>query len=187
MIYLLNGVRIHPEMGFRAGDIQYPAGWLSKATVDELSTIGIQTRNDEPMPDQSWYISAQNTDGTWNSTPRDLTLMRDTLKQRIKDQARTRILQICPEWRQTNIVARGVEVILGLISSGNPFDSLSTEIKQEIVDGLAMWVSIKNIRAKSTALEAEIDATIDNAGISFETKTALLLTALSNSDAVWID
>lgn len=187
MIYLLNGVRIHPEMGFRAGDIQYPAGWLSRATTDELSAIGVQTRNDEPMPDQTWYISAQNPDGTWNSTSRDLTQMRDGLKQQIKNQARNRILQVCPEWKQTNIVARGVEVILGLISSGNTFDSLSAEIKQEIVDGLAMWTSIKNIRAKSAALEAEIDSTIDDAILSFEAKIALLSTALSNSDAIWID
>ena len=185
MIWLLNGVRIHPDMGFTHEGTQYPPGWLHAASPEELAAAGVEQRNDDPIPDQTWYVSAQRDDGTWNSTPRDLNAMVPGLKQKIKDQARNRILAICPEWKQTNIVARGVEVILTLMSTNAPFSSLSSGIIQEVTDGLTMWTAIKAIRTKSTELEAEIDDIVNDAVLAFDTKTAMLVTITSNEDAVW--
>lgn len=185
MIWLLNGVRIHPNMGFTHNGTQYPPGWLARAQPEDLATVGIETRDDNPIPDQTWYTSSQRDDGTWNSTPRDLEAMAPGLKQKIKDQARNRILAICPEWKQTNIVARGVEVLLTLMSTNSGFNTLPPETIQEVTNGLSMWTTIKNIRAKSAELEAQIDAVISDAVLAFDTKTAMLVTITSNEDVVW--
>lgn len=181
MIYLLNGSRIHPDLPFRVGDTQYPGNWLRSATPEELAAVGITTRNDSAPPNSRWYAAAQRDDGTWNATPRDLTTMRDAMKNTVKAIARDRILQICPEWRQTNIVARGVEVLLGVVQGA----TLTNAEQVEIQEGLAMWTQIKAIRARSATIEAEIDEIIDSVVLSYEEKIAGLELRTSRDYVGW--
>lgn len=185
MIYLRNGVRINPDAGFQVDGVQYPPGWLRKVSGEQLAALGITTRNDMPMPEPRWYESSQNSDGSWNVRQRDLTAMADALKVQIKATARGRILDICPEWRQTNLVARGVEVLLTMAATDLPFSGLPAETKAEITAGLSMWQQIKQIRDRSGAIEAKIDQTIARNDISYSDKVAILQSILEPDSAEW--
>lgn len=69
----------------------------------------------------------------------------------IKDEAAKRILAIAPEWKQRNLIARSVEITRAKIDG--------TATAEEIKEGnaiQAIWDSVKAIRDKSDALEAEI-------------------------------
>lgn len=85
----------------------------------------------------------------------------------IKDAARERILAICPEWKQTNLLARGTELLLRVQLGGAP----PTEAEQaEIVAGQAIWTEIKAIRTASDVAEAAVNAATTPAavwGVSF--------------------
>jgi hypothetical protein len=71
----------------------------------------------------------------------------------IKDRARARILAICPEWKQTNLVARGTELLMRVHLGG----AALTEAEQaEVAAGQAIWDQVKAIRTASDAAEAAV-------------------------------
>lgn len=78
----------------------------------------------------------------------------------VKDEARRRILAICPEWKQTNLVARGTELLMAARSR-----SLTAPENAEIAAGQAVWDAIKAIRAASDTAEAAINAATTNAAV----------------------
>jgi hypothetical protein len=83
---------------------------------------------------------------TWTVTRRPL----DEQKLAVKAEARRRILERYPDWRQTNMVARGVELqdIWRTVGSW-------TAAEQAEADALkASWSWIKSVRAASDAIEA---------------------------------
>lgn len=181
MIYLLNGVRIHPDRPFRVGNTQYPGNWLRSATPEELAEIGVTVRADIAPPDARWFEASQRNDGTWNAKPRDLDTMRVFFRDTIKSIARERILQICPEWRQTNMIARGFELLMSLTQGG----TLSNSERTEVAETLAVWRQIRNVRSRSNQIEADIDNIIDNPGLSYEQKISALELRTSRDFVGW--
>lgn len=103
------------------------------------------------------------------------------MKATVKGIARNKILSICPEWRQTNIVARGVEVLLKVVQGG----ALTNAEQAEIADGLVMWEQIKALRAKSNEIETEIDGIIDDEVKPYEEKIADLESRTSPEYVGW--
>ena len=67
----------------------------------------------------------------------------------IKAEARRRILERVPEWRQVNLAARMIELVrLGA-------DQWTPEQQAEAAQIEALWAWVKAIRARSDELEAE--------------------------------
>jgi hypothetical protein len=185
MIFILDGKRVNPNQGFIKDGVQYPPGWLEKASQSELTALGFTTRVDAPPPSSEWYISSQKADGTWDAFERDLTVAASNYKQKIKNQARDRILSICPEWKQSNIIARGVEVLLDALKNEKRFPDIPVDVRKEIADGLTLWTQIKAIRSKSDNLESQIDATVNDKQMSYSAKVAQLELLMSSSDLLW--
>jgi hypothetical protein len=185
VIYLIDGVRVHPEAGFTRAGVQYPPGWLKSAGPEVLSELGVTTRNDESRPNPRWYDSSQNQDGSWNPRQRDLSAMADAMKAQIKQTARNKILTVCPEWRQTNLVARGVEVLLDMILNNIAPGDLSAPTQAEIAAGLEVWLQIRALRVRSGEIEVLIDATIAREDIGYADKVAILEGILEPDSAEW--
>jgi len=77
-----------------------------------------------------------------------------------KTEASARILALAPEWKQRNMIARGVEL--------EKKDRLGTTTAAEDAEIAALesaWATIKAIRTSSDALEATIAASNDPASI----------------------
>jgi len=69
----------------------------------------------------------------------------------IKEEARRRIVAVYPEWQQSNMTARGVELVR-IIAEGNQWDEAEA-LEAAALD--AVWVWIKSIRAASNTIEAD--------------------------------
>lgn len=89
----------------------------------------------------------------WNAATRQLEDLspdevKANLRPAIKAEARSRILARFPEWKQTNMTARGVELMSVRLARA------WTVEEQTEADALqAAWSWIKSIRAASDALE----------------------------------
>lgn len=77
----------------------------------------------------------------------------------IKELARSRILAIVPEWRQTNLIARGVE----LADRGRA--AWTADELAEWNAGQAIWDAVKAIRAASDVAEAAVLAAATNEAV----------------------
>lgn len=80
---------------------------------------------------------------------------RSALKQKIKDKARERILAILPEWKQTNLVARGVQFNRQALTPGSP--ALTAQELAEIAYMEGEWAKVIAIRQHSDSLEVDVD------------------------------
>ncbi len=67
----------------------------------------------------------------------------------IKAEAERRILAVLPEWKQRNLTARGVELVLALIK--NKGWTAAEAIEAAAIQG--QWDKVKAIRARSDELE----------------------------------
>lgn len=72
------------------------------------------------------------------------------LPDRVKAEARRRILARLPEWKQANMTARGVELLNIRMSVG----SWTQQQAQEAAALSAAWDWVKSVRVASDALEA---------------------------------
>jgi hypothetical protein len=70
----------------------------------------------------------------------------------VKAEAGRRILQIAPDWKQRNLTARGVELVLALVKN-KPWTAEEAAEAQAIQ---AVWDRIKAVRAASDGLEAAL-------------------------------
>ncbi|MFN3254043.1 hypothetical protein [Roseibium album] len=84
-----------------------------------------------------------NGDGTF-SRPAPLPV---TAKE-VKEEAKRRILEIAPEWKQRNLTARAAELAIKGTANWNE------EEQAEVTAGQAVWDMVKAIRAASDVLEA---------------------------------
>lgn len=66
------------------------------------------------------------------------------VSQRIKEEARQRILAVLPEWKQANATARAVELVAAGQASGPEWEAMQ-----------ASWGWVKAVRQHSNALEAQ--------------------------------
>lgn len=74
------------------------------------------------------------------------------LANEIRLEARRRILNIAPEWKQANLTARAAE--LALLYPNVRGEDLPEPERTEYLAGQAIWDLIKTIRAASNAIEA---------------------------------
>lgn len=116
-----------------------------------------------PAPDlEAWEyapVLATVEDGEgwaleWGHATTPVVDFKARLTLRIKGDARVRILAIVPEWKQFNLIARGVELTDKLIATG----SLTTAELAERDAIRATWQTIKAIRTYSDTLEAAVTA-----------------------------
>lgn len=92
-------------------------------------------------------------------TPLEVAAMREAKVAEVKAEASARILALYPAWKQTNMLARGVE--LASIRVVQPW---TPEEEAESALLLGRWAEVKAIRELSDALEASIPQ--DAAGIA---------------------
>ena len=75
MFYLKDGVRYYAGKAFTYGDVQYsPSG----ATHDKFIELGFTPVTIQDKPDtRFYYVTNLNDDGSWDSSPIDLALLKD--------------------------------------------------------------------------------------------------------------
>lgn len=82
-MFLLNGKKIC-DVGFSEGEYQYPPGWIALATPAEREAVGITEVPDPVRPDDSFYLVAENEDGSYTATPRPLADARAVMFGRVQ-------------------------------------------------------------------------------------------------------
>ena len=75
-MFKLDGKTLQTGIAFTHNDIQYPANWLNLSTLEEKQTIGIIEIAEQPRPDDRYYWVTDNGDGTYSTTPKDLTSLK---------------------------------------------------------------------------------------------------------------
>ena len=75
-MFKLDGKILQTGTAFTHNDIQYPANWLNLSTLEEKQTIGITEIAEQPRPDDRYYWVTDNGDGTYSTTPKDLTSLK---------------------------------------------------------------------------------------------------------------
>ena len=75
-MFKLDGKTLQTGIAFTHNDIQYPANWLNLSTLEEKQTIGITEIAEQPRPDDRYYWVTDNGDGTYSTTPKDLTSLK---------------------------------------------------------------------------------------------------------------
>lgn len=143
-------------------------------------------------PTLSFNEAQQRVDATYNPQPMDLASKVESLKNRVKANARGRILNVVPEWKQTNMLARAAE--LQAIQAGtfrDPDTGLVAAARaltqQEAAEDTAMmglWAWVKSVRLASNSLEAEIDSIVAS-GDSYAIKVAALEAAVHADNNEW--
>jgi hypothetical protein len=104
--------------------------------------------NDTEICEPSDTIGQSEITEGW--TVRNLTTAElNARKSAIKVEARARILAVYPDWKQTNMTARGVELVRIKAEGG----SWSTGEAAEAAALDVAWTWIKSVRAASDALE----------------------------------
>ena len=68
-MFLLNNIKVHQDIQRTIGDLQYPAGWFSH-DAEARAKVGMIEVPDPVRPDDNLYISVENPDGSYTSTPR---------------------------------------------------------------------------------------------------------------------
>jgi len=70
-MWLLDGEPISPDMAFEKGGVTYPPGYITSATADELTALGITWVDQQPMPDTFYARVVEDPDnpGQWLTYP----------------------------------------------------------------------------------------------------------------------
>jgi len=123
--YILpDGRTLRDSETFELGATQYPGNWLRLAMPSELDALGIVVH------------------------PYDVPLVEQ--KAAVKAECRARILARYPEWKQTNIIARSVELQDIWRTAGG-----WTKAEAAEADAIkSIWAWVKSVRSASDALEA---------------------------------
>ena len=67
-MFLLNNIKVNPELQLIIGDTQYPPYWFCDPT--ERTKVGMVEVPDPVKPDDSLFTWVENPDGSYTSTPR---------------------------------------------------------------------------------------------------------------------
>lgn len=107
-IYKLAGKTIPPDTAFRHEDIQYPANWIRLATPEQREALGVMEIDEQPRPDDRFYWVAENGDGSFTTTPKDLSKKKEELTAHTKQIAGNILGQT--DWKVVREVETGKEV-----------------------------------------------------------------------------
>lgn len=144
---VLNGA-IVARKDFGAGDI--PSLAANKGAWLPIVPRGVQPDHDNDAEVCEPSETINETEVTEGWTVRSLTTAElNARKIAIKTEARARILARYPDWKQTNMTARGVELVRikaegGTWSAGEATEAAALD---------TAWAWIKSVRAASDALE----------------------------------
>lgn len=107
-IYKLDGKPISPDTAFRHDGIQYPANWIALATAEQREALGITEIEEQVRPDDRFYWVAQNEDGTFTTTPKDLAQKKAELVAHTKTIAGNILAQT--DWKVVRSMETGKDV-----------------------------------------------------------------------------
>ena len=151
-----------------AKGVNYPSNWIVNATPAEREDLGFVPiiygdRGDEKFytiveGEMLWDTNSKvvriNYSVTEKSAPAELAVISDREIETVKAEAYRRIVAISPEYKQRNLLARGLELALKMIAGG----TLTAGEQAEITAGRQIWARIKAIREHSDMIEVEIAA-----------------------------
>jgi len=86
-MFKLDGKILQTGVAFTHNDIQYPANWLNLSTPEEKAAIGITEVAEQPRPDDRYYWVTDNGDGTYTTTPKDLTALKVLVTEQVNQTA----------------------------------------------------------------------------------------------------
>ena len=151
MVFKLpNGKVVTPGRPFEHDGWQYPADWIARASPAQKGALGLLEQPDPRPADSRFYFVSADGD----PVPRPLDQIRAGLVADIKAKAHSLIAQVAPEWKQLNLLTRGIEMSFKLHGK-TPLDQNETK---ETTDAQVVWDKIKAVRQHSDALEAEVYA-----------------------------
>jgi hypothetical protein len=84
-MFLLNNVKVHPDVQRTIGDVQYPRGWFSH-DAEARAKVGMIEVPDIPRPDDDLFTSIENPDGSYTATPRRAEDIAARLEASLADQ-----------------------------------------------------------------------------------------------------
>lgn len=150
--------------------------------MEKITLTALGNRFDEHVREHGHWI--RNVDGQWYASDvvavsilaaaydaRAVALARKI--EEVKAEARRRINAVYPDWKQINMIARGVEL-------QDIFRKVKAWSVQEDAEATALnsaWAAVKAIRNKSDQIEATIAAITDHETIDRFDVTA---------DALWV-
>jgi hypothetical protein len=88
-MFLHNGQRLNLDQPFTIGDTNYPPSWLRESTPEMRAELGIVEITWGPRPDDRFYWVQENMDGTYTTTPKDLTQLKETFTAQVDQTAYT--------------------------------------------------------------------------------------------------
>ena len=107
-MFTLNDKPLAADTAFQHDGISYPANWLRLATAAERKEIGITEVAEQTRPDDRYYWVSQNADGTFASTPKELSDLKSVAIGQIKTAAGA--LLAATDWMVTR-AAEGVKPV----------------------------------------------------------------------------
>jgi hypothetical protein len=86
-MFLYNGQRLNLDQPFTIEDINYPPNWLRESTPEMREALGIVEITWGPRPDDRFYWVQENMDGTYTTSPKDLTQLKATFTAQVDQTA----------------------------------------------------------------------------------------------------
>jgi hypothetical protein len=83
-MFILNNNPLPVGVPFEHNGIQYPANWLQLSSQSDRTAIGITEVADQSRPDDQYYWVTENADGTYTSTPKDLTTLKSSSVKQVQ-------------------------------------------------------------------------------------------------------
>lgn len=106
------------------------------------------SNNEDWVAYEAWVAEGNTADPEFTTDETEVKRVTD-----IKTTAGEKIVEIMPEWKQRNNLARMVE----LLSNAVDLTTLTTAEQDEITAAMTQWNNVKTIR--STSDTAEVDGT----------------------------
>jgi len=91
-MFLHNGQQINIDQPFTIGDTNYPPNWLRESTPEMREALGIVEITWGPRPDDRFYWVQENMDGTYTTSPKDLTQLKATFTAQVDQTAYSLLL-----------------------------------------------------------------------------------------------
>lgn len=141
--------------GVLPGRVQWPSGNTVSPPVvgmedGDFRIVEVLDTDVAPTTYHDQSGSSQSLDGNQLTISRSFTAARTPSLEEVKEEARRRILDLVPEWKQVNLTARAVELQDIYRVNG----AWTTEEQAEHDALVAAWAEIKAIRTKSDEIEA---------------------------------
>ena len=86
-MFLHEGQRLNLDLPFTIGDTNYPPNWLRESTPEMRAELGIVEITWGPRPDDRFYWVQENMDGTYTTSPKDLTQLKTIFTAQVDQTA----------------------------------------------------------------------------------------------------